>query len=170
MCDATITDRLDSMDEFKETEGNIDIPGLMKLIQQLMTGANDKVHPGLQAVLAWNTFHWVRQQERESLLNCHKRFMSAVEHVEKVSGKICPDKMMPDAKKEEAREQFLACKFMMDANDGFAGLKKKCADDHARSAGSDYPVAVKEALAVLQTKHQQMAEQGKNGGNRLNFL
>ena len=90
-----------------------------------MTGANKKVYPGLQAVLAWNTMHWVRQQDKEPLLGYYKRFMVAVEHVEKVSGEMYPNKMMKDITKEEARERFLACRFLVAANDRFAGLKKK---------------------------------------------
>ena len=97
----------------------------MGMTQQLMTGANKKVYPGLQAVLAWNTMHWVRQQDKEPLLGYYKRFMVAVEHVEKVSGEMYPNKMMKDITKEEARERFLACRFLVAANDRFAGLKKK---------------------------------------------
>ena len=57
----------------------------------------------------------------------------------------------------------------MDANNRFAGLKKKCADDCACDADTDYPVTVEDALAVLQTKHEQMRGEGKNGETRLNF-
>ena len=132
-----------------------------------MTGANEKVCPGLQVVLAWNTMHWVRQQDKEPLLSHCKRFMAAVEHVEKVFGEICPNKMMKDISKDKARKRFLACKFLIAANKRFAGLKKKCADDCACNTDADYPVMVEDALAVLQT--HEMRNGSKGGKNELNL-
>ena len=52
----------------------------------------------------------MHQNNDESLLKHHGRFMAAVEHIEDVSGKIVPDKMTEGDKRKQAGISFwLVC-------------------------------------------------------------
>mmetsp|Transcript_22958 Transcript_22958/g.34822 ORF Transcript_22958/g.34822 Transcript_22958/m.34822 type:complete len:305 (-) Transcript_22958:80-994(-) len=165
-CDETVISRLENTKEYEVAEANGDVAALMGMVKKLVTGANEKVYPGMQAVNAWKTLGRMHQNDDESLLKYYRSFMAAVEHIEDVSGKIVPDKMIEGNKKKEGRDQFLACMFIAGSNKTkFENYREKLADDYAGDQVSRYPKTVEDAVAVMQAyldNHQKDVNKGAN--------
>lgn len=58
---------------------------------------------------AWKVLGRMHQNNDESLLKHHRRFMAAVEHIGDESGEIAPDEMTEANEKKAGRDQFLVC-------------------------------------------------------------
>jgi len=63
--------------------------------------AHDKKSPALQAVAVWKQPLRAFQKDNESLLDCHKQFVSLVERVELLCGGIAPTKPAEKDKKHK---------------------------------------------------------------------
>ena len=56
-----MTNRLESMTEHTEAKKGGNVISLMGMIKTLVNGADNKLHPGIQTVLAWKTLGRMHQ-------------------------------------------------------------------------------------------------------------
>ena len=159
-CDKAVKNRVETDSGYEEAEEKSDVVALLKIIKTIVSDANEKKYPALQAAMAWKDLCRAFQKDNEELIDYYHRFVALVERVELEYGNIDPEgvaKKNPmygagkvDEAMHQAKQSVLACLFMDGANKKrFGAMMIKLSTDYTLDDGTKYPESVEDALQVL---------------------
>ena len=87
-CSKPVWNHVENAEDYKDAAIKNDVVSLLKVIKNIAFDSNEKKYPPMQAGQAWKQLCLARQQENEDLVDYYKRFVSLIEMVELIRGKI----------------------------------------------------------------------------------
>ena len=163
-CDETMKNKVESKGSvYEKMQRDSDVIALLNMIKESAFDAHEKQYAPRQAAVAWKQLAHLHQQNEESLVQYHSRFVEMVQRMEGLFGGVAPTavakkekgRKMTDAEKvSKAREQVLAVLFMEGGVKGFRPLLRDLENDQALGA-SLYPETIADALQVMMRYQEQ---------------